>query len=302
VNDFRPYLSKLNEWRKRDIGHIFTPDGLELNAIMSQNIAVFTNVIPWWETFSQGGWEPQTFSVYRRFIEPDSIVVDFGAWIGCTAMYAGLLSRNVYALEPDPLAYEAMAANIYVNPYLHDRVHMDHGCIAPKTAPTTFFIPAGGGSSGSSLSKGEGPSVQVDCFTLEDWMIKKGLDHVDFIKMDTEGGEEVLIPSFKKFLPTLPRMPHLWLSVHVPYWTKPAVNKPIFLDALRTMYPTCYLEATKTLLDYNKFDEFFDKCVFCTLLCTPMPFTEIPWDIDLARIDGGRIFKTINLTGVGGWS
>lgn len=231
--------------------------------------------------------------MFRRFIQPDSIVLDFGAWIGVTAMYAGHLSRHVYALEPDPVAYEAMAANIYVNPYLHDRVNIDHGCIATETRPMEFFLLNGGGSSGSSLTKGSGQSVIVDCYTLKDWAIDKGLSQIDFIKIDTEGAEEVLIPQIQPYLMSLPHMPHMWLSVHVPYWTD--ASKPsAFVTALKGMYPTCYLEATQTLLDYSKFDEFLSTCGFCTLMCTPTPFNEIPWDIDLSRKNQGRIFEEVN--------
>jgi FkbM family methyltransferase len=293
VNDFLPYLKNIHEWQKRGIVKLRTVDGMPLNAIISSNIKAFINAKTWWDTYSQGGWEPQTFTVFRRFINPHSVVVDFGAWIGVTAMYAGLLSQNVYALEPDPVAYEAMAANLYVNPYLHDRVNIDHGCIAMETQPMEFFLLGGGGSSGSSLTKGSGKSVMVDCFTLEDWAHGKGISQIDFIKMDTEGAEELLIPQIQSYILSLPHVPHLWLSVHVPYWTDISNTKAAFVTALKNMYPTCYLEATQTLLDYSNFDAFLYNCEFCTLMCTRMPFADIPWDIDLSRKNQGRIFEEV---------
>jgi len=36
--------------------------------------------------------------------------------------------------------------------------------------------------------------------------------------MDTEGAEELLLPSIVPFLKSLPSIPNMWLSVHPPFW------------------------------------------------------------------------------------
>ena len=47
-------------------------------------------------------WEPETLAMIRYClrVKPNSVYVDFGAWVGPTAIFASSYARKVYALEP----------------------------------------------------------------------------------------------------------------------------------------------------------------------------------------------------------
>ena len=279
-NDFSLYLNNIARWQHSIVLALRTVDGLPLNFLNSS-----WNGVPklegWFERYSQGGWETDTFNVYRRFIDPDDVVVDFGAWIGVTALYAGRLSRNVYALEPDPVAFEYMAANLYINPDLHERVRIEQTCIWIESQTKDFYLHEKAGS-GSSLVVPIGKKVTLSCLTLRDWFITKQLDRIDFIKMDTEGAEEMLIPTLPDFFRSLPHVPDLWLSIHHTFWKNP--NQTLaFVSALRSTFRACYWESKNRTVDFASFGEDIRKCPLCAILCTNIEHHKIKWEIDLGK-------------------
>jgi len=92
-----------------------------------------------WTKVAAGAWERDTLRFFARALDgrrgrdgcgapdgsggrdgsgapdADSVCVDVGAWIGATALFAAPMCRTVYALEPDPAAYERLLANLRMN-------------------------------------------------------------------------------------------------------------------------------------------------------------------------------------------
>uniref|UniRef100_A0A7S4PXH1 Uncharacterized protein n=1 Tax=Alexandrium monilatum TaxID=311494 RepID=A0A7S4PXH1_9DINO len=60
-------------------------------------------------------WEPGTFRVLEQFAR-GAVVLDVGAWIGPTALWAAHVARRVVALEPATKAFEELTANLRANP------------------------------------------------------------------------------------------------------------------------------------------------------------------------------------------
>src|SRR5262249_10904497 len=58
----------------------------------------------YWRQLAVGAWEKETFAIFAEHINKKTTVVDIGAFIGATALYAAYLGRRVYAFEPDPVA------------------------------------------------------------------------------------------------------------------------------------------------------------------------------------------------------
>ena len=90
-----------------------------------------------WKLVGTGGWEKDTFEVLRFFLEgrPTDSYVDFGAWIGPTALYAAHYSRHVYAIEPDPMAYSALVANAEKNIHLARSIRTYFESLIPRKDP-----------------------------------------------------------------------------------------------------------------------------------------------------------------------
>jgi len=151
--------------------------------------------------------------------------VDFGSWIGPTVLFAGQFASKVYSLEPDPLSYSTLSANVHKNPVVLSRTQMYHECIAPKAGVVEM---AGSGESNTRMKDvldtkflKAGTSWKVNCRTLDQFLKeeKVDMDNLRLIKMDTEGTELWLLPSLRPWLESLgKKKPAIWLSVHSPFW------------------------------------------------------------------------------------
>lgn len=208
-----------------------------------------------WDLVRSGGWERDTFKVLRFFLEgrPTESYVDFGAWVGPTALYAAHYSHRVYAIEPDPMAYSALVANVQKNSRLAPRIKPYFECINGKEGPVTL---RGRGDSGSRANHPAGEGVlewMIQCRTLQQFLVEEGAGTPRLIKIDVEGGELALLPSLQPLLGSFyDRKPAIWLSVHQPFWDKTdsALGNKMqeFWDVMR-MYRYVYTDNTFSLVD-----------------------------------------------------
>jgi len=68
----------------------------------------------WWPRVATGEWNPGTFTVEHHYLSAagvGALVVDVGAWMGATSLFAALHGASVIALEPDYVAYRELLAN-----------------------------------------------------------------------------------------------------------------------------------------------------------------------------------------------
>ena len=71
--------------------------------------------IGFWRLAAKGVWEPHTFRILAKFLHPDSVYLDLGAWIGPTVIYAARKCAQVICFEPDMIAYQYLIWNIELN-------------------------------------------------------------------------------------------------------------------------------------------------------------------------------------------
>jgi FkbM family methyltransferase len=181
----------------------------------------------YWDLVDRGQWEPQTLTALRFFLKGhrDAAYIDFGAWIGPTVLFAGLLCDHVYALEPDPLAFSALVANVNANPEVAARTNTFFECINVETGVLEM---EGTGDSTSRMTgklkwdRAGGQKWTVPCRTLPAFIADNGIKNLRLIKMDTEGAEVYLLPSLKPWLESFGpgKKPAIWLSMHVPFWSE----------------------------------------------------------------------------------
>jgi hypothetical protein len=60
-------------------------------------------------------WEPYTFATFSQLVDAETYVIDFGAWIGPTALFLASRAKKVVALEPDPAAFVELQLNAALN-------------------------------------------------------------------------------------------------------------------------------------------------------------------------------------------
>lgn len=132
-------------------------------------------------------------------IKPDHVVMDIGANYGALTIPMARCAKEVYAFEPQRPAFAAMAANVALNNLenviCENAGLSNHGGFIE--VPRLNFNIAnniGGLSMKEALPPGtECPTYTVKCTTLDQYASDMNITKLDFIKMDVEGMEELVL-------------------------------------------------------------------------------------------------------------
>jgi FkbM family methyltransferase len=166
-----------------------------------------------WRLVSTGTWEPQTYAAFRQFIDKEHSYIDMGSWIGPTLLYGSRLAKAAYGIEPDPIAFEELKGNLALNGELGANVKLFNICIAASSGDTVFGSRTEGGDSTSSLLFTAGKTVwTVKALTFADFIRQNDIRDCNFVKMDIEGGEFIVLPGMLEYLRQ--NRPTLLLSLH----------------------------------------------------------------------------------------
>jgi FkbM family methyltransferase len=169
-----------------------------------------------WQEVADGRWESNTFAVFERFLDAEHCYLDIGCWIGPTLLYGCQLAARGYGIEPDPLAFEELQRNLELNRDLAARVQLANVCIARESGQVAFGSRGAGGDSTSSLLFGKKKTHwTVQSLSFADFIRRYGIADCNFIKMDIEGGEYLVLPTMAPYLRA--QRPTLHLSLHPCY-------------------------------------------------------------------------------------
>ncbi|MGB9467190.1 MAG: FkbM family methyltransferase, partial [Candidatus Acidiferrum sp.] len=146
----------------------------------------------------------------QRLLRPGMTVVDIGAHHGLyTLLAAKRVGRQgrVIAFEPSPRECRRLAKHLRLNRCTN--VDVETCAVGNVTGEADLYWVDGFRDWGNSLRPPEVPEptrrVRVPVRTLDDVLAERGIDHVDFIKLDTEGGEMAVLEGAKRLLQTAPR-------------------------------------------------------------------------------------------------
>ena len=140
-------------------------------------------------------WEPEVMSVFRP--RKGEIVVDVGAQVGRYSIIASKLVQNegkVIAIEPEPLNFELLEAN--------RQLHKAENIIPINCALTDtegyiklWLGKTPGWHSLVTDSKANltGDFVNVHCMTLDSLLRELGIQQIDWLKIDVEGAELMVL-------------------------------------------------------------------------------------------------------------
>jgi FkbM family methyltransferase len=166
-----------------------------------------------WRRVEAREWERSTFDIFRRFLRSDRSYMDIGAWIGPTVLFGAHFAQRAYAIEPDPVAYVELCKNVRLNPLMANKIHTRNICISSRPGPVAFGNRGEAGDSTSSLLfAGARTNWVVQSKTLEDFVRDEDITDCNFIKVDIEGGEYLIISEMCDYL--LRGFPTLHLSLH----------------------------------------------------------------------------------------
>lgn len=143
-----------------------------------------------------------------RHLTQDGVFLDIGANAG---IYTLTAARNyaqagghgyVLAVEANPIMQARLRYNIAINGF-DPQVRLAPIALSDQTGEVEFSIAEGNLGESGLISTG-GNKLKVPCKTLIDLLHDEGIAHLDGMKIDVEGAEDViLIPFFKQTSPSL---------------------------------------------------------------------------------------------------
>jgi len=148
--------------------------------------------------FLLGGFELATLRLYDSILMAGDIVLDIGANIGAhTLPFARLVGKDgrVYAFEPTQYAFEKLKRNVNANPVISSSIELvqamlvpeDHSSIAPEIYSSWPLHSEKGlhkQHHGKLMSTADAAAL-----TLDEFVDRKGIERIDFIKLDVDGNE-----------------------------------------------------------------------------------------------------------------
>ena len=221
-----------------------------------------------WTAVENKLWEPTTFTTFKAAITPDTTVIDFGSWIGPTVLFSANLARKVIALEPDHIAFHVLSRNIELNTRLSSKITHMRRCISfQKELVHMKAGPMGQGDSMSVVDR-TNTTRDVPCDTMMKLIQDKKVVAPIFIKVDTEGFEAEIIPTWKSWIPDI--KPTIFISMHQ-HLRKYSEEEKMGVITTISAFPYVYI-ITNCLSCIGNFtlvsNNITTLCEMCDYLCT----------------------------------
>lgn len=149
-----------------------------------------------------GEWEPKETLWFTRCVKPGDTVVDVGANVGHYTLLAAKLvgeQGRVFAFEPDPVSFALLERNVRLNGLRN--VVLERKAVS--NAPGRLLLYVAAENKGDHRiyqpSDEERESVEVEAVTLDDYFAGDPRG-VDFVKIDTQGAEVVILEGMQRML------------------------------------------------------------------------------------------------------
>jgi FkbM family methyltransferase len=146
--------------------------------------------------------------------------IDVGSNVGWYALFlareAGpTVATRILAVEPQPEIFDRLIYNIRQNPSC--TIKAVDCAIADKTGELTLFLdPLNRGEASLKIvNSSQTDAIRVPAVTLLDLLSREGLTHVDAIKLDVEGAEDLVLGPFFRDAPAS-LYPSLFIVANVP--------------------------------------------------------------------------------------
>lgn len=146
-------------------------------------------------------------------------MIDCGAYIGFTTLYAARNDVDVTAFEPSPVNFQFLSANVEANPVLAPRIAVYNQGIGVRDEPATLYAKAYADSGSSVFQVVERarpiaarPDGTVRLRCASDLLRRAGLNGRTLLKIDIEGAEYAVLPALAELLAE--RKPWLHVSFH----------------------------------------------------------------------------------------
>lgn len=140
-------------------------------------------------------YEQENFEFLKQHVKTGDHVLDIGAHIGLFSTIAAKLTGNtgkVYAFEPAAETNSLLKQTISIN-QLENIIEPYQEAMGASSGKTTFYVSAVKGDNSNSLvsykDDRELYAMDVNMFSIDDFVKNKNLASLAFMKIDVEGAE-----------------------------------------------------------------------------------------------------------------
>jgi FkbM family methyltransferase len=165
------------------------------------------------------GFEEGTIRYFDLILPRCDKMIDFGAYIGFTALHAASCGVAVYAFEPNPAAHDLLVRNVAANLALAPQIHLFRHGIGPHDEQATLYVKAyadSGASLHRTIERGSVvngvPSATIHLRDAAAVLREVGVDRRTLLKIDIEGAEYQVLPAIAPLLAEA--KPWLHVSFH----------------------------------------------------------------------------------------
>lgn len=254
---------------------LFFPSQLQINRNGIKFTVNSKQNYEFWLGIKKGKWEySNTFAIFDKFLNRQHSYVDIGAHIGSTVLYGCQLAKHCYAIEPDPIAFEELNKNVYLNKDLLPRVTLANLAISNLSGTVSLYqVGDRWGNSASSILNDSTKSAQeIKSKTFQQFITEHSINDCNFIKIDIEGAEFIVLPTMKDYLQI--NKPTLLVEFHPMLVDQPMQKLESIRNVLK-IYNHLYDEKFKEIEVESIFSSFRDKPdQTLRVVFTPLSLTE----------------------------
>ena len=162
------------------------------------------------ETLASDYYEKNDTQMMYNLVKNNSTIFDIGANIGWYSIGLGKNKKNVniFSFEPIPTVFKNLKSNLKLNNLKNVKL-FNHGFYNKNKKISFYYYPAASGYSSNIPFPGKKDfkKIQCDLKVLDEFVQKKKISKIDFIKCDVEGAElfvfEGGIKIIEKFKPII---------------------------------------------------------------------------------------------------
>jgi FkbM family methyltransferase len=151
-----------------------------------------------------GYYEKHIIEIMREILKPGMVVLDIGANIGYHTLISSKLVGNtgkIYSFEPEPHNFKLLLKNIEINEFKN--IIPINKALSNNIGSTKLFLDtqSDGKHSLSEKNVNTNKFIEVEKITLDSFYENMGENRrIDFIKIDVEGAEGLVIKGGGKLL------------------------------------------------------------------------------------------------------
>jgi FkbM family methyltransferase len=160
-----------------------------------------------------GQHETEDTDYLMQALRPDDICFDVGANLGyyTVLMAKAVPQGRVYAFEPDPFCHALLQLNVRLNRL--ENVVVNSVALGERPGTSSFFrcTDSAYNSFKDTARKAVSIVIEVPVTTVDEFVAANDVPRVDFVKVDVEGAESLVLAGAKGLLQDSARRPRLLL-------------------------------------------------------------------------------------------